>query len=166
MASTERDGAGPEPGGSTVDVAPGPEPATPAVLAGSPDVIVNSLGEYARVWLRRVRGGESGALPVVLGLVAIVIYFQIRNSLFLSAGNLVNLILQASWIMMLGMAQVFVLLLGEIDLSIGYSSAMGATITCWMLPAVHPMPWWLAVLAGLGAGAATVGAAALSRNGH
>jgi D-xylose transport system permease protein len=158
MASTEHDGAGPEPGGSTVGVVPpGPEPAATEVLAGSPDLIVSSLGEYARIWLRRVRGGESGALPVVLGLVAIVIYFQIRSSLFLSAGNLVNLILQASWIMMLGMAQVFVLLLGEIDLSIGYSSAMAAVITCWMLPAVHPLPWPLAVLAGLALAAAYSG---------
>jgi D-xylose transport system permease protein len=158
MAPTERDDAEREPGGPAIErgapvgLVPGPGragEATATGLASSSDVIVGSFGEYARLWIRRVRGGESGALPVVLGLIAIVIYFQIRNSLFLSAGNLVNLILQASWIMMLGMAQVFVLLLGEIDLSIGYSSAMGATITCWMLPAVHPMPWWVAVLAGL-----------------
>jgi len=117
--------------------------------AAAPDVLAGSLGEYVRIWLARVRGGESGALPVVLGLIAIVAYFQVRNSIFLSAGNLVNLIDQASWIVMLGMAEVFVLLLGEIDLSIGYSSVMGATITVWMVsPSVH-LPWWLAVLAGL-----------------
>ncbi|HEY3954862.1 MAG TPA: ABC transporter permease [Streptosporangiaceae bacterium] len=132
-------------------------PAEPAALATSPDVMADSFGEYARLWLRRVRGGESGALPVVLGLIAIVIYFQVRNSLFLSAGNLVNLMTQAAWIMMLGMAQVFVLLLGEIDLSIGYSSAMGATITCWMLAGSSPFPWWVAVLAGLALTAAYSG---------
>jgi D-xylose transport system permease protein len=120
-----------------------------AAEVAAPDVIAGSLGEYARIWWTRVRAGESGALPVVLGLAAIVAYFQIRNSIFLSAGNLVNLMDQASWIVMLGMAEVFVLLLGEIDLSIGYSSVMGATITVWMVsPAVH-QPWWLAVLAGL-----------------
>jgi D-xylose transport system permease protein len=124
-------------------------PETMAALASSPDLIADSFGEYARLWLRRVRGGESGALPVVAGLIVIVVYFQVRNSLFLSAGNLVNLLTQAAWIMMLGMAQVFVLLLGEIDLSIGYSSAMGATITCWMLTGSSPFPWWVAVLAGL-----------------
>jgi D-xylose transport system permease protein len=124
-------------------------PETTAALASSPDLIADSFGEYARLWLRRVRGGESGALPVILGLIVIVIYFQVRNSLFLSAGNLVNLLTQAAWIMMLGMAQVFVLLLGEIDLSIGYSSAQGATITCWMLLGTNPFPWWVAVLAGL-----------------
>jgi D-xylose transport system permease protein len=124
-------------------------PVEPAALATSPDVIADSFGEYARLWLRRVRGGESGALPVILGLVAIVIYFQVRSSLFLSAGNLVNLMTQAAWIMMFGMAEVFVLLLGEIDLSIGYNAANGAVITLWMLPQVNAFPWWVAVLAGL-----------------
>ena len=124
-------------------------PVEPAALATSPDVIADSFGEYARLWLRRVRGGESGALPVILGLVAIVIYFQVRSSLFLSAGNLVNLIEQAAWIVTLGMAEVFVLLLGEIDLSIGYTSAIGAVFTCWLLVPPDPAPWPLAVLVGL-----------------
>jgi D-xylose transport system permease protein len=137
---------------STETHEPGPEAdelASHAAEVAAPDVIADSLGEYVRIWWTRVRGGESGALPVVLGLVAIVIYFQIRNSLFLSAGNLVNLMTQAGWIVTLGMAEVFVLLLGEIDLSIGYSSVMGAVITLWMVsPSVH-IPWWIAVLAGL-----------------
>jgi D-xylose transport system permease protein len=131
-------------GGSDAD-----ELASHVAEVAAPDVIAGSLGEYVRIWGARVRAGESGALPVVLGLIAIVAYFQVRNSIFLSAGNLVNLMDQASWIVMLGMAEVFVLLLGEIDLSIGYSSVMGATITVWMVsPSVH-LPWWLAVLAGL-----------------
>jgi D-xylose transport system permease protein len=119
------------------------------VALAAPEVIANSLGEYARIWVSRVRNGESGALPVILGLVAIVIYFQARSSLFLSAGNLVNLIEQAAWIVTLGMAEVFVLLLGEIDLSIGYTSALGATFTCWLLLPPNPAPWPLAVLVGL-----------------
>src|ERR1022692_974411 len=119
-----------------------------AVLASSsPDLIADSLGEYTRIWLRRVRSGESGILPVLLGLIAIVVYFQIRNSLFLSAGNLVNLITQAAFIVTFGMAEVFVLLLGEIDLSVGYNGACGAVITLWALSG--GVPWWLAVLAGL-----------------
>jgi len=119
------------------------------IALAAPEVIANSMGEYVRIWFTRVRNGDSGALPVILGLVAIVIYFQVRNSLFLSAGNLVNLIGQAAWIVMLGMAEVFVLLLGEIDLSIGYSSAVGATFTCWLLLPPHPAPWPIAVLVGL-----------------
>jgi D-xylose transport system permease protein len=120
-----------------------------AALGTSPELIANSLPEYGRIWLRRVRSGESGALPVVIGLVAIVVYFQVRNSLFLSAGNLVNLITQAAFIMTLGMSEVFVLLLGEIDLSAGFNAALGAVIMAWLLTLAHPMPWWVAVLAGL-----------------
>jgi D-xylose transport system permease protein len=119
------------------------------VALAAPEVIADSLGEYVKIWISRVRNGESGALPIILGLVAIVIYFQARSSLFLSAGNLVNLIGQAAWIVMLGMAEVFVLLLGEIDLSIGYTSALGATFTCWLLLPPNPAPWPLAVLVGL-----------------
>jgi D-xylose transport system permease protein len=119
------------------------------VALAAPEVIADSLGEYVKIWISRVRNGESGALPVILGLVAIVVYFQVRNSLFLSAGNLVNLATQAAWIVTLGMAEVFVLLLGEIDLSIGYTSALGATFTCWLLLPPNPAPWPLAVLVGL-----------------
>jgi D-xylose transport system permease protein len=120
-----------------------------AAATAAPEVIADSFGEYVKIWWTRVRSGDSGALPVILGLVAIVIYFQARNSLFLSAGNLVNLIEQAAWIVMLGMAEVFVLLLGEIDLSIGYSSVIGAVFTAWLLVPPNPVPWPLAVLAGL-----------------
>jgi D-xylose transport system permease protein len=115
----------------------------------APEVMANSLGEYVRIWFSRVRNGESGALPVILGLVVIVVYFQVRSSLFLSAGNLVNLIGQAAWIVTLGMAEVFVLLLGEIDLSLGFTSVIGATFTCWLLLPPNPAPWPLAVLVGL-----------------
>jgi D-xylose transport system permease protein len=125
------------------------ELAAHTAATAAPEVIADSLGEYVRIWWTRVRSGESGALPVILGLIAIVIYFQVRSSVFLSAGNLVNLIQQAAWIVTLGMAEVFVLLLGEIDLSIGFSALIGATFTCWLLVPPNPAPWPLAVLVGL-----------------
>ena len=125
------------------------ELATQSAATAAPDVIADSFGEYVKIWWTRVRGGESGALPVILGLVVIVIYFQARSSLFLSAGNLVNLITQAAFFVMLGMAEVFVLLLGEIDLSIGYTSVIGAVFTLWLLAPPNPAPWPLAVLVGL-----------------
>ena len=129
---------------------PGADEVAAQTAAGAaPDVIADSFGEYVKIWWTRVRNGESGALPVILGLVVIVVYFQARSSLFLSAGNLVNLIEQAAWIVTLGMAEVFVLLLGEIDLSIGYTSAIGAVFTCWLLVPPDPAPWPLAVLVGL-----------------
>ena len=117
---------------------------------GAPaDILANSLGDFIRMWWVRVRSGDSGALPVLVGLAAIVIYFDIRSSAFLSAGNLVNLMTQAAWIVVLGMAEVWVLLLGEIDLSIGFSAVMGAVIAAWMVSPSENLPWWLAVLAGL-----------------
>jgi D-xylose transport system permease protein len=125
------------------------EVASGAAATAAPEVIADSLGEYIKIWWARVRSGDSGALPVLLGLIAIVIYFQARSSLFLSAGNLVNLMTQAAWIVLLGMAEVFVLLLGEIDLSIGYTSVIGATFTLWLLEPPNPAPWPLAVLVGL-----------------
>jgi D-xylose transport system permease protein len=112
----------------------------------APEIIASSLGEYAQLWFRRVRAGESGALPVVLGLVAIIVYFQVRSPLFLSAGNLVNLLVQGSPFILLGMAEVFVLLLGEIDLSVGFNAACGAAVTAWL---TYHGPWWVAILGGL-----------------
>jgi D-xylose transport system permease protein len=85
---------------------------------------------------------------VTIGLVGIVLYFQLRNSLFLSAGNLVNLVIQGAPIILFGMAEVFVLLLGEIDLSVGYNAAVGAVATAW---AAFSLPWWVAILIGLAA---------------
>jgi D-xylose transport system permease protein len=131
------------------DAAETDEIAAGAAASAAPEVIADNFGEYVKIWLARVRSGDSGFLPVLLGLVAIVIYFQARSSLFLSAGNLVNLITQAAWIATLGMAEVFVLLLGEIDLSIGYTAAIGAVFTCWVLLPPHPWPWPIAVLIGL-----------------
>ena len=65
-----------------------PPGADEAAAGAAPDVIADSFGEYVKSWWTRVRNGESGALPVILGLVVIVVYFQARSSLFLSAGNL------------------------------------------------------------------------------
>jgi D-xylose transport system permease protein len=115
----------------------------------SPELVAGSVGEYGRILFQRIRSGESGALPVVVGLVAIILFFQVKNSLFLSAGNLVNLMTQAAFIITLGMAEVFVLLLGEIDLAAGFEAACGAVIALWMLAAGQP--WWLAVLTALAA---------------
>jgi D-xylose transport system permease protein len=118
----------------------------------SAELLANSMGEYLRIWSHRIRAGESGALPVVVGLVAIVIFFQIRNSLFLSAGNLVNLMAQSVFIITLGMAEIFVLLLGDIDLAAGYTAGCGAVIALWMLALNDP--WWAAVIVALIATAA------------
>jgi D-xylose transport system permease protein len=123
---------------------PGGEP--PGVV---PDV--DSFSSYTRAWLRQLRSGESGVLPVVAGLIVLGIIFQIEDATFLSASNLTNLLNQASYLMLFAMAELFVLLLGEIDLSLGYEGAIGAAIMCWLATTPVNQTWWVAVLAGLGA---------------
>ena len=123
--------------------------ASAIAATAAPEVMAGSLGEYARLWVRRVRSGESGALPVIAGLIVIGAYFQIREPAFLSAGNIANLMTQAGFLITFCMAQTFPLLLGEIDLSLGFNAAIGATITLWMVAISHPFPTWLAILAGI-----------------
>ena len=81
-----------------------------------------------------------------------MIFFQVKNSLFLSAGNLVNLMAQSAFIITLGMAEIFVLLLGDIDLAAGFTAACAAVVALWMLALGDP--WWAAVIAALAAAAA------------
>jgi D-xylose transport system permease protein len=119
-----------------------------------PEVTADSLGEYLKAWVMRVRNGESGMLPVIGGLILIVIIFQSQKSVFLSAANLTNLLTQGSTYVLLGMAEVFVLLLGEIDLSIGYLGAVGAVITASIAAPPGNHPWWIAILGGLAVSAA------------
>jgi D-xylose transport system permease protein len=139
----------PDERGVTTDDAPeiAASAAVDAAPGASAELMAGSVGEYARIWAKRVRSGESGVLPVIIGLVVIVLIFQVKSSLFLSAGNLVNLMTQAAFIITLGMAEVFVLLLGEIDLAAGYTAACGAVIALWMIAAGNP--WWFAVIVAL-----------------
>jgi len=118
-------------------------------LASSPELVSDSLGAYARAWFVRVRGGESGILPVVGGLLLISILFQSLNHHFLTAGNLVNLLIQGSVFMLLAMAEVFALLLGEIDLSIGFVSGIGGIITAELVKQNYHWSWWAAIGASL-----------------
>jgi D-xylose transport system permease protein len=92
-----------------------------------------SVADAARGWWQGVRGGELGSLPIIFGLIIIAIVFQSQNSNFLTSGNFVNLIVQASAYMTIGMGVVFVLLLGEIDLSIGYVSGVAGVLTALLL---------------------------------
>jgi len=139
----------PQPGEITADTGAGSTEDIAMAAGANTELLAGSIGEYGRIWVKRLRSGESGALPVIIGLVAIVIFFQIKSSVFLSAGNLVNLMTQAAFIITLGMAEVFVLLLGEIDLAAGYNAACGAVIALWMV--AKGDPWWLAILAALAA---------------
>ncbi|HEY1831871.1 MAG TPA: hypothetical protein VGG38_16685 [Acidimicrobiales bacterium] len=119
------------------------------VVAAAPELLADSLGEYVRAWVRRIRNGDSGVLPIVAGLVAIVVIFQVQQSKFLSAGNIVNLFVQAAVFVMLGLAELFALLLSEIDLSVGYLAGIAATVMAGLMLPYYGWPWWAAIIVGL-----------------
>jgi D-xylose transport system permease protein len=128
------------------------EPSPSAPAADAP-VVRGGLRGYIRQWVDNVRGGELGVLPIIVGIVAIGIYFQARNSNFITAGNFVNLIAQMSPFAIIGMGLVFVLLLGEIDLSVGYVSGMGGVVAAVLLePGKGQWPTWLALTAAIATG--------------
>jgi D-xylose transport system permease protein len=109
-----------------------------AAPVGIPDAANESLADYGRRWWAGVRTGDLGSLPIVVGLILIAIIFQSQNDQFLTAGNFVNLIVQMAAITIIGMGIVFVLLLGEIDLSVGYVSGVaGVTTALLMNPDGH-----------------------------
>ena len=88
----------------------------------------HGLAGYWELFKRRVRGGELGALPVIVGLLIIWTVFYLQESRFLSAQNLTNLMLQIAAIGTISVGIVLVLLLGEIDLSVGSVSGVCACV--------------------------------------
>jgi D-xylose transport system permease protein len=117
-----------------------------------PGVVAQSLGEFVRAYVSRIRAGESGVLPVIAAMFAIVLVFWAisPNHVFLSPVNLVNLFQQAAVFMVLAMAEGFALVLGEIDLSVGFVGACGAAITVQLVqPLTTHWHWIPAILAGL-----------------
>ena len=109
-------------------------------------VVVRANADGAlRGQLKRLRQGDKGLLPILLGLIVLVIYFQIRNSVFLSSGNLTNLFVQATIFILLAMAEIWLLLLGEIDLSVGFVSALGGTTAVFLLDNQFHWPWFAAL---------------------
>src|SRR4029453_18527095 len=113
-----------------------------------------TTADYVRVSVAKIRGGDTGVLPVIAGLLLVSILFQSLNSNFLTAGNLVNLLVQAAVFSILAMGQVFALLLGEIDLSIGFVAGLSAVIMAERVQPTVGWPWWVAILAALAACAA------------
>ena len=110
-----------------------------------------TLRQGASRWVDNARAGEIGALPVVLALVVIAVIFQVQNDKFLSAQNLTNLIVQMAPVAIISLGIVFVLLIGEIDLSVGVVSGVGGVIIArLLLPDGNELPWFIALLiAGL-----------------
>jgi D-xylose transport system permease protein len=85
-----------------------------------------TLMDSARAYIGKVRGGDPGALPALLGLVILLIAFSSLSNQFLTVGNLANFTGQAGYTILIAMGLVFVLLLGEIDLSAGTAAGVCA----------------------------------------
>jgi D-xylose transport system permease protein len=134
------------------------------------DVVAPGIGlpegdeadERRSLWQRaigNVKSGNLGVLPVVIGEVLIVTYFSFTATNFFTAANFVNVILQMAGVTMIAFGVVFVLLIAEIDLSIGYLSGIAAlTAATLQLPDGRNYPGWVCILVALGI-VAIIGAA-------
>jgi D-xylose transport system permease protein len=109
----------------------------------------STLSDYFRAQWARVLAGQSGVLPVVFGTLLIAAVFQSQNPNFLTPGNLVNLLVQASVFMLIGMGEACVLLLAETDLSLGFVAGIAGTIVTVLVQPEMGWPWWTAVPAAL-----------------
>lgn len=89
--------------------------------------------------------GDSGLVPILIGLAALVVYFQVRSSVFLSAQNLTNLSIQATVFVLLGMAEIWLLLLGEIDLSVGVVAGLSGLIGTILVDQQYHWSWFIAL---------------------
>ena len=128
-------------------------PSTSATTAFENDnVQAASIGDSVRDYLNRLRGGDMGSLPAIFGLIVLFVVFSSLNDKFLTTYNMANLVVQAGSICVLAMGLIFVLLLGEIDLSAGVAGGFCATITALAI-LEHGQSWWIATLAGIACGA-------------
>ena len=111
-----------------------------------------TLKGAASNYLSRVKAGDIGSLPAVLGLVSLIAVFGAMSEFFLTNRNFANLLTQAAPVMVIAMGLVFVLLLGEIDLAAGYASGVcGAVLV--LLVTNHGWSWYTALAASIAVGA-------------
>jgi D-xylose transport system permease protein len=129
-------------------------PAPAVEQAIDPRLLVREQGfsGYISEFKRKIRGGELGSLPVIIGLIVIWVAFAASNGNFLSASNFEYIAYYMVGIGTLSIGLVFVLLLGEIDLSVGSVSGLSAAIFA-VLSVTHGVNLWLATIATLATGA-------------
>jgi D-xylose transport system permease protein len=110
------------------------------------DISGASLSGHTRLWWQGIRAGELGTLPIILGLGVIVVVFGLLDDTFLTERNFTNLLLQMCGIATIAIGVVFVLLIGEIDLSVAFVSAVGGVVMTLLLRPDDPgWPWWAAI---------------------
>jgi D-xylose transport system permease protein len=112
-----------------------------------------TLADAFREYVSRVRGGDVGALPAILGLVVLLIVFSsLRPDTFTNSFNFANLLIQSAPVIVIAMGLVFVLLIGEIDLSAGFTAGVSGAML-GVVATRHGYPWWVGVIACLATGA-------------
>ncbi len=130
------------------------EPSKPTALDRSDARVTHATGVKGAVaaFVDRIKSGDLGSLPVIVGLVVIWTVFTIMNPIFLSSNNLVNLLFDSSTVGVIALGIVCVLMLGEIDLSVGSMSGVGSALigVLWVNAGV-PLP--LAIGSALVSGA-------------
>jgi D-xylose transport system permease protein len=107
-----------------------------------------TIEKSLRDWTSRVKAGQVGALPAILGLLVLCIAFSSQSRVFLTPGNFANLLTQAAAITVIAMGLVFVLLLGEIDLSAGYAAGVCGAILVIMITEMD-YAWYVALPASV-----------------
>ena len=115
----------------------------------------DSLAEILRARWDAIKSGDVGSLPVIIGLIGITLYFTSKTDIFFSAVNFTNLIGQMAGVTVIAIGVVFVLLIGEIDLSIGYVSGVaGVVVAELQVPeSGHQYPGLVAIAAAIAVGA-------------
>jgi D-xylose transport system permease protein len=117
-----------------------------------PQLVAQTLGEYLRASWLRIRGGNSGILPVILAIVIVAVVFEIitPEHAYLRPGNLVYIFGLSTVYMILAIAETVVLLIAEVDLSVGAVALIGGAIAFKLVQQPGPnWPWWAAILAAL-----------------
>lgn len=131
-----------------------PAAAHDAIPAVDPRLLVREQGfaGYVHEFGRKLKAGDLGSVPVVLGLIIIWSIFQGLNSNFLGPENLTNIAITMTATGMMAVGIIFVLLLGEIDLSVGSVSGVSGAIVA-VLSVTNGVNEWLAILAAVTGGA-------------
>ena len=121
---------------------------TETTTVGGVKVVKPTVASHIHDYWGRVRGGDIGSLPAILGLVVLCLVFGTARETFFSALNFANIFSQSAQVIFIAMGLIFVLLLGEIDLSAGFASGVCGAIMAILLTN-KGLPWAVAIPAAL-----------------
>ncbi len=115
--------------------------------------VANTLAGSMREWWKRVKGGEMGSLPAIVAILLLSVIFTWQKSIFFSKINFANLLVQGAELTVITAALVFLIILGEIDLSAGTTGGVG--MAAFVVLMKHGWPWGMAFIVALLIGVAT-----------